>query len=89
MSVRLVVKTLVTDSSAQSGESMISRYEDLIAACKMYDRTREEASSIKAVKELKQWHEAGPNGASSKLLLQISNKDFSLFVLPEVGRSCY
>ncbi|PVF91510.1 hypothetical protein CPB86DRAFT_323011 [Serendipita vermifera] len=75
------------DHNADSGESMISVYEDLIAACKVHDRFREEASSTEAVKELKQWHEAGPNGTYGKRLWDMDDEDLSLFVLPEAERN--
>ncbi|PVF91509.1 hypothetical protein CPB86DRAFT_323200 [Serendipita vermifera] len=75
------------DRDDESGESMTSRYEGLIAACKAHNRSRNEASSTEAVKELKQWHEAGPNGTSGKWLWDMDDEDLRLFVLPEAERN--
>ncbi|PVF96402.1 hypothetical protein CPB86DRAFT_816405 [Serendipita vermifera] len=75
------------DHNTRSGESMISLYEELIAACKVHDRIRNEASSTEAVKELKQWHETGPNGTNRNTLSSMDDKDLSVFLLPEVERN--
>ncbi|PVF90930.1 hypothetical protein CPB86DRAFT_481185 [Serendipita vermifera] len=72
------------DHNTDLGESMINLYEDLIAACKVHDRSREEASSTQAVKELKQWHEQGPNGAYGQTLFEANGKYLSLFMFPDI-----
>ncbi|PVF96412.1 hypothetical protein CPB86DRAFT_511692 [Serendipita vermifera] len=71
----------------ETGESAISKYDDLIAACKRHEVCREEASSITAVKEMQQWHEQGPNGTDSQTLGSMTDTDLSRFVLPETERN--
>ncbi|PVF96406.1 hypothetical protein CPB86DRAFT_511194 [Serendipita vermifera] len=66
---------------------MISKYDELITACKDHEICREEASSTKAVKDMHQWHKQGPNGTSSEFISHLSDKELCRFVLPETERN--
>ncbi|CAG8672849.1 14373_t:CDS:2, partial [Acaulospora colombiana] len=57
-------------------------YDDLIAACKAHEECREEASSTKAVKDMRHWHEQGPNGTDGKYLEYMDDEELEQFLLP-------
>lgn len=71
----------------ETSESMISRYDDLIAACKDHEVCRKEASSAKAIKEMWQWHGQGPNGSDSNYVCYMSTADLKQFLLPLTERN--
>lgn len=74
------------DWNEDTSEHMVSKYENLIAACKRHESCREIASSPDAVKELQQWHHQGPNDTSLMTLDDILDADFEHFVMPPAER---
>lgn len=75
------------DSIKETGGSIIDQYDELIAACKTHELCRDGASSMKAVRDMQQWHERGPNGIKGKPINAMGHRDFDRFVLPESERN--
>lgn len=75
------------DRDKKTGGSMVSKYNELIAACEEHEVCREEASSTQAIKDMGRWHKQGPNGTSSEIVFHLSDTELSYFVLPETERN--
>ncbi|CAG8672866.1 14374_t:CDS:2, partial [Acaulospora colombiana] len=73
------IKSPDHNEEGQTGESMIGQYNDLIAACKKHDECREESSSTRAVKDMQEWHERGPNRNNSKFFRNLNDVELRQF----------